>query len=292
MNTNEAKMKMKNPLLLHALITALGLIMASRVMAQTFTVLHSFTATNGVAGTNGDGAHPRPLLILSGNTLYGTTQYGGSSGNATVFKVNTDGTGFTNLHSFTGGSDGNGPRAGLLLLGDTLYGTACFGRSSGNGTVFALKTDGSAFTNLHSFTTLSFSGSENTNSDGANPRSRLILSGDTLYGMANFGGSSGAGTVFAINTDGTGFTNLHNFVFGTGDGTLPMWDGLTLSGNTLYGTTSAGGSCDSGTVFAVNTDGTAFTTLYSFAALAGPYPGANSDGAYPLAGLTLSGNTL
>ena len=40
-------------------------------------------------------------LILSGNTLYGTAQYGGSSGNGTVFAVNTDGTGFTNLYSFT-----------------------------------------------------------------------------------------------------------------------------------------------------------------------------------------------
>src|SRR6266487_3271402 len=92
MNTNEAKMKMKNPLLLHASIAALGLIMASRVLAQTFTVLHSFTATNGVAGTNGDGAHPRTILILSGNTLLVIPQSGGSSLIATVFSFIVDGT--------------------------------------------------------------------------------------------------------------------------------------------------------------------------------------------------------
>ena len=56
-------------------------------------------------GYPSDGANPRAGLILSGNTLYGTAVGGGSSGNGTVFAVNTDGTGFTNLHSFTAGSD-------------------------------------------------------------------------------------------------------------------------------------------------------------------------------------------
>ena len=42
---------------------------------------------------------------------------------------------------------------------------------------------------------------------------RLILSGNTLYGTASSGGSSGDGTVFAVNTDGTGFTTLHSFTW-------------------------------------------------------------------------------
>jgi len=73
-------------------------------------------------------------LILSGNTLYGTTASGGSSGNGTVFAVNTDGSVFTNLYSFTGGNDGGAPRAGLILSGNTLYGTTTGGGSSGYGT--------------------------------------------------------------------------------------------------------------------------------------------------------------
>jgi len=40
-------------------------------------------------------------MILSGNTLYGTTELGSTNGNGTVFAVNTDGTGFTNLYTFT-----------------------------------------------------------------------------------------------------------------------------------------------------------------------------------------------
>ena len=53
---------------------------------------------------------------------------------------------------FTGGNDGGGPDAGLVLSGNTLYGTAARRRQSGNGTVFAINTDGSGFTNLYNFT--------------------------------------------------------------------------------------------------------------------------------------------
>jgi uncharacterized repeat protein (TIGR03803 family) len=97
---------------------------------------------------------------------------------------------FTTLHSFTGG-DGATPYAGLITnsSGNTLYGTAGAGGSSGNGTVFAIKTDGTGFTTLHSF----------AGSDGANPWSGLILSGSALYGTAAGGGGSGKGTVFSLS---------------------------------------------------------------------------------------------
>src|ERR1017187_7366803 len=91
-----------NLFLLPALIAGLGFIPAGRVTAQTFTTLHSFTA-----GTNSDGINPYAGLILSGNTLYGTAQYGGTSGQGTVFAVHTDGTGFTNLYSFTAAPNPN-----------------------------------------------------------------------------------------------------------------------------------------------------------------------------------------
>ena len=271
-----------------------GTVFAAKTNGSGFTTLHNFAATSGSEGgygTNSDGAGPNGGLIVSGNTLYGTAQAGGSSGWGTVFAVNTNGTDFRTLHSFAatsgsaGGhgtnSDGAEPFAGLILSGNTLYGTAQLGGSSGWGTVFAVNTNGTGFTNLHNFTATSgTAGGCGTNSDGVNPVGGLILSGNTLYGTALQGGSSGWGTVFAVNTDGTGFTNLHNFT--SNDGAYPF-AGLTLSGNTLYGTAQAGGSSGWGTVFAVNTDGTGFTTLHSFA---------YNDGARPHAGLILSGNTL
>ena len=296
-------MKAKRNLIQIFLLGAmLLLLLSAKAQAQlTFTTLHSFTAR--VNNTNSDGANPHAALILSGNTLYGTADIGGSSDKGTVFAINTDGTGFTNLHSFTAisgfpietNSDGAGPYAGLLLSGNTLYGTTEYGGSSGNGTVFKINTDGMDFTNLHSFTTLVNS----TNSDGINPVSELVLSGNTLYGTALNGGSGGNGTVFAINTDGTGFTNLYSFSAGfvtninfvtNIDGAWP-YASLTLLSNTLYGTTGSGGSAGNGTVFKINTDGTGFTNLYDFTATPG-YPYTNSDGANPYAGLILLGNTL
>jgi uncharacterized repeat protein (TIGR03803 family) len=124
------------------LIGGLVLMLDGPATAQTFTVLHSFDGA--------DGSWPW-TLILSGNTLYGNTTYGGSSSNSvggdgTVFKVNTDGTGLTNLHTFTAPSysgsaltnyDGMNPGV-LILSSNTLYGVAETGGSSGNGTVFRL----------------------------------------------------------------------------------------------------------------------------------------------------------
>jgi uncharacterized repeat protein (TIGR03803 family) len=90
-------------------------------------------------------AKPHELTVrLSGQ--YGTTANGGSSGNGTVFKLNTDGTGFTSLHNFTtttatGGplnSDGAFPLAGLLLPDNTLYGTTFRGGTADNGTLFSI----------------------------------------------------------------------------------------------------------------------------------------------------------
>ncbi len=268
---------------LPALIAGVGLILAGRATAQTFTTLHNFT--------NSDGAIPEASLILSGTTLYGTTLSGGSSGNGTVFAVNTDGTGFTVLHSFTPvsaypytNSDGASPYAGLILSGNTLYGTASGGGSSGWGTVFAINTNGTGFTVLHSFT---------GGSDGGGPVAKLVLSGNTLYGTSEFGGSSSAGTIFKLNTDATGFTTLYSFACCTAG--APQERGLILSDSTLYGTTCEGGSWNNGTVFKLNTNGTGFTVLHSFTATTFPSPYGrytNNDGALPVAGLVLAGNTL
>jgi uncharacterized repeat protein (TIGR03803 family) len=245
-----------------------------------FTVLHSFAIGSGSFPfnyVNSDGTCPEVGLVLSGNTLYGTTEKGGISGLGAVFAVNTDGIGFTNLHSFNG-SDGDVPE-GVLLSGNTLYGVT-IGGYSGKGTVFKVNTDGTGFTTLHSFTAYSSLG--------------LVLYGDTLYGTTYAGGTWGSGTVFAVKTNGTGFTTLHDFTITSGplhvnsDGAAPSGQ-LTRSGNTLYGTTYAGGSAGNGTVFAIQTDGTGFTNLHSFAAT---FSGVNSDGANPYAGLLLSGDTL
>jgi uncharacterized repeat protein (TIGR03803 family) len=283
-----------------------GVVFAVNTDGTDFTNLHNFTPTvQNSAGvlTNSDGADPGAALVLSGNTLYGATGGGGSFGGGTIFAIHTDGTGFTNLHSFFGGTnEGATPEGSLILSGNTLYGTTSSGGGGktssnngfGNGTVFALNTDGTSFTNLHSFSSLvreTTSPFAYTNSDGALPQSGLVLSGNVLYGTAKDGGSFGVGTVFAVTTDGTDFTNLHSF--NGSDGVGPV-AGLVLSGSTLYGTASAGGSFGEGAVFALNTDGTGFATLNTFTRptydSSGDYT--NADGSTPVGNLILSGSTL
>jgi uncharacterized repeat protein (TIGR03803 family) len=205
------------------------------------------------------------------------TKSGGSDG-GTVFKINTDGTGFAVLHSFAGG-DGVMPLAGLTLSGSTLFGTTRGGGRNFAGTVFKMNTDGTGFAVLHHFTGGGPTGS------GA----RLVLSGNTLYGTTDAGGNQDLGMVFKVNTDGTGFAVLHNFA-GNLDGAMPL-AGLTLSGNTLYGTTAFGGSRTGptdirrlglggfGTVFKIDTDGTDYSILSSFTG--------GIDGAVPQSNVTL-----
>jgi uncharacterized repeat protein (TIGR03803 family) len=298
-----------------------------------YSRLYSFTNSN-------DGLNPWAGLAIQGDTLYGTTQNGGLN-YGSVFSINTNGTAYKTIHSFTG-YDGNSVRGGLVVDGGTLYGTAQVGGSSGAGTVFALHTDGSGFTNLYNFT---------NGPDGGNPWAGLLLSGQTLYGTTYEGGifdstldgSFGYGTVFAVNTNGTGFATLHRFNYavdgeepaaplalyngvlygttylGPANGTVfdvntngtdfstlfyypdafvglsdfgsMPFDGLTFVGSTVYGTTSEGGLPNNGTIFAMNADGTGLINLYDFSAY-GCCAYTNADGASPYDSVVVSGNTL
>jgi uncharacterized repeat protein (TIGR03803 family) len=261
-----------------------GTIFAVNTDGSAFTNLYNFSAVPMVAFNNADGANPRSTLVLAGGTLYGTASQDGVGGGGTLFAINTNGSGFTNLYNFTNFSTNGSSPNGLVLSGATLYGTAYYGGVGNNGTIFAANTNGSGFTNFYRFSAGGYNASFNlTNGDGANPAAALVVSGNTLYGTASQGGSNGYGTVFQVNTDGSAFTNLYTFT--NNDGANPQ-AGLVLSGDTLYGVARRGGTNGYGTVFQVNTDGSGYATLYNFSNGA-----TNNDGSSP-AGLFLSGGLL
>ena len=147
-------------------------------------------------------------MKVSSTTLYGTAWSGGTAGRGTVFKLNTDGTGFAVLHHF--GTTTNNDRghdcnpdgawieSGLVLSGGVLYGAAAQGGVAGNGTVFKLSTNGTGFALLHRFSAHGGSYPDNTNQDGENPTS-LVLSGRALYGVASNNGRRYGGTVFRVD---------------------------------------------------------------------------------------------
>src|SRR5882672_4513191 len=103
----------------------------------------------------------------------------------------------TTLYSFTGGTDGNIPLAGLVsdAMG-ALYGTTSLGGTSGFGIAFKLTPPaqpGDPWTEsvLHNFTT--------GTGDGFAPEGPLIFDkAGNLYGTTAGGGTFGWGTVFEL----------------------------------------------------------------------------------------------
>jgi len=268
---------------------SMGICGASAAMAQdTINTLASFNVS--------DGAGPQAGLILSGNTLYGTTGSGGAYGDGTVFSVPVTGGTPTVLASFNG-SNGRYPDGDLILSGNTLYGTTSEGGAYGGqfiggiggGTVFSVPVTGGTPTVLASF----------NGTDGSYPAAGLILSGNTLYGTTYFGGNdysapySGTGTVFSVPVTGGTPNVLMSFGTPVSNGGTQPQAGLTLIGNTLYGTTTAGGAyggrlVSGGTVFSVPITGGTQTVLASLTGSAGVI---SINSGVILVGSTLYGTT-
>ena len=241
-----------------------------------FTTVYAFGPDEG---SDGIGPSVSGALTNVNGTLYGTTTYGGTHGDGTVFSVTTTGH-ETVLYSFAGGSDGNGPNAGLIRVKGTFYGTTQFGGPYDNGTVFSVTTAGKEKV-LHRF-----SGQP----DGKWPLAGLTNVNGTLYGTTEYGGSrcyhTGCGTVFSIDVSGNEVV-LHSFADDP-DGSVPSANLLNVNG-TLYGTTQAGGTFSGGTVFSVTTSGQE-AVLHSFK---DEYRvKSHGDGLNPVAGLINVNGTL
>lgn len=202
----------------------------------TVSVLHPFTSAAG--GTNADGALPQASLVqASDGFLYGTTGFGGSSGNGTIFKI--DGAG-----NFTALSSGvlNGNRGGLIQASDgNFYGLG----STNSGVVCKIVTNGTP-----GGTTVTVIYSFQSSPDGAAPDDKLLEGSDgNFYGTTELGGL-GSGTVFRITPGGTE-TVVYSFGANSGDGGNPFAELIQGSDGNFYGTTKAGGGANAGTVFKI-----------------------------------------
>lgn len=232
-----------------------------------------FAVIKNFLGLPGDGAEPMGGLVLSGQTLYGTTRYAGDYVfGGTVFKLDTGGAGYRILKSFTG-LQGAYPNAGLAQVGETLYGTTGGGGVADKGTIFKLNSDGSEFAVLRSFTY--------TNQQGYSPKVGLVVSGDKLYGTTTWLAKGGMGAVYRMDTNGGDYQVLKGF-FDPGEGSHPQ-SGLLCIGDCLFGTTWSGGTADRGVVFQLNCDGSGFRVLKHFL---------GADGANPNSALVALGRTL
>ncbi len=239
-----------------AIVLLLAVVATGSAQAQSYT----FRVVLSFSGSDGANPHGGVVLDAQGN-LYGTTSGGGAYGFGTVFKLDTTGQ-ETVLYSFAGGADGENPLGVVLDAQGNLYGTTEEGGASNLGTVFKVDTSGNK-TVLYSFT---------GTPDGGNPYAGVVLdSQGNLYGTTFGGGADGYGTVFKVDTSGNE-TVLYSFGTTGGDGLFPVKGVVLDAEGNLYGTTSAGGAHEKGTVFKLGTTGQE-TVLYSFAG--------KPDGEYP-----------
>jgi len=185
---------------------------------------------------------------------------------------------FYNFCSQPNCADGANPVADLVRdANGNLWGTTQNGGANGLGTVFELKKSSGyqALGQVYSF--------RGGTSDGAHPEAGLVIDPGTgtLYGTTRGGGSplcqGGCGTIFALQPGNGSDVILHFFAGAPNDGANPTSEVLRDSTGNLYGTTTAGGQFNLGTVFRLNTHAM-LTVLHSFA-------GAPGDGADPVAGL-------
>jgi uncharacterized repeat protein (TIGR03803 family) len=170
-----------------------GTIFRISLSGSGYTIVHLFTGATG----SGDGANPAAGLTLgSDGNFYGTTEFGGSSGYGTVFKMTLAGT-VTIMHSFANNDpDGQQPMGALVEASDgNLYGTCYDGGANGWGTVFRISKSGT-FLKLYDFNIT-------TGNVGNLPRAGLIQASDgNLYGTAWEGGANDEGSIYQITLGG------------------------------------------------------------------------------------------
>jgi len=249
--------------------SALGGIIFRVTTGGVFSNLHAFQS-------HPEGYYPWAELMRSADGyLYGTTVYGGTNGNGSIFRISTSGQ-YTQIWSFAGDVYGSQPQ-GVLVEGPdrALYGTCSFGGADNQGLVYRLTTN-RVFTILYSFT--------GGASSGGRPYGGLTppTADGTMLGTTSLGGSNNYGTIYRIHTSGA-FTSLWSFTFYGNDGGYP-YTGLIRSTNGLYyGVTLRGTTNWSGALFRLNASGNV-TSLWRLVG--------SRDGYDPYARLYLSTNGL
>lgn len=288
------------PNALNAGVSPLRTMIRTREFVTSFVYqdLYDFKPTGGFNPVN-----DAPLVIAIDGKFYGTTVRGPSSGFGTLFSIQSDGTGYTDVVS-SWGAAGNDEVAGLNYVSGNLYGVSRTNGSGDNGTLFQSTTTGT-ITILHSFVTGEDGGSsipvqgKDGNLYGFTtsglpyrvtlpvgtyqllqtatvviPTGQLTLASDgELYGVGQVYGP-GNSAVFRVSKTGV-VTILHTF--SGSDGYTPWGPLVEGSNGNIYGATADGGLNGSGVIYTMSKTGASFAVLHNMDALSS---GVNNDGTY------------
>ncbi len=167
-----------------------GVIFKVDIATGAETPLHEF-------GYDSNGTFPNAPPVLVKGVLYGATLYGGTPstvcfgtfGCGVLYSIDLASKAFNVQHSFDYVNDGALPSQGLLYNGGKLYAATELGSTLGFGTLWSYDPATSSFATLYSFS---------SDTDGANPGTRLLAARGVIYGTTNGGTANGSGTVFSF----------------------------------------------------------------------------------------------
>ncbi len=207
-----------------------GFVFAMDTDGLNFKDLFDF---NGLNGRLPQGNY----ITFLGGVIYGETYQGGLYDSGVLFSMDTNGLNFKKLMDFNGANGAFPYQNNLTILGGVIYGETYLGGLYDSGNIFAIDTNGMRYRDLHDFHEM----------DGIFPVGSLVSSGSKLYGNTLEGADNTSyGCLFTIDTNGNNYRILHR---GNPSSGGIFSTSLTLSNNTLYGSTEVGGLYNYGTVF-------------------------------------------
>jgi uncharacterized repeat protein (TIGR03803 family) len=216
----------------------------------TYQIVRNLGATDGGNSPNS------PLVEGPDNADYGTTEFGGTGGGGTIFRIALADHTFSILRSFRNNlTDGRIPSGSLILGSDgLLYGTTRYGGNYDRGIVFKVNLDGSGYAVLRRFSW--------ADGRGSFPNGLIESTNGLLYGTTSYGGTFGFGTIFQLGRTGENDSDIHNF---TASGPRRPWAPV-LEGDdgVLYGTTLEGGAHGRGTAYKIDKSNGTLTVIHDF----------------------------
>ena len=246
-------------------INGVGVLFSYNPTNGAYTVLQHFTTA-----ATGFGARPiRGLTLAANGRLYGMCSQGGTNNLGTLYEYIISTNTMTKRVDFdaTGAaSKGNSPRGRLVQVsGANMYGVTQLGGANGRGTIFRVSATGTTFTKLYDFPALP------ALTTGAQPFTGLTLGANgLLYGTTQLGGANGGGAIFSFNITGSVYTKLYDFTQATGR--FPVAELVQAANGKFYGTTTQGGTNNSGVIFSYDITNSTYTDIVNMGSGTGYNP--------------------
>ncbi|NBP71020.1 MAG: hypothetical protein EBU52_20065, partial [Cytophagia bacterium] len=233
-----------------------------------YTVQHSF-AIETPGSRPGFGSQ---MLQLANGKMYGVTEYGGLNASGVLYEYNPATNTYIKLYDFVQAT-GRNPTGGLALAPNgKLYGMTQAGGSANFGVLFEFDLTTNTYTKKVDF----------IGANGSFPFACTLYlhTNGKFYGVTNQGGTSGLGLLFEYDPATNTYTKKIDFA-GTANGKYPYTSLMITSTGRVFGTTSQGGTNDSGTLFEYNPTNNTLIKRRDFT---------TTDGLYPLAALVEADN--